>query len=103
MNAQETIKANMTSGKWMSRSNSYSVDIVIDDDRSFGIVDFERGTEDYPFSERATNAAAICLAINNTFGKNIDPTKVEEMYKMLECLSYERDTITKFLSTVKLK
>lgn len=32
------------------------------------------------------NAAAICHAVNNTYGKGIDPTKVEEMREVLNMI-----------------
>lgn len=76
---QKEVKKNMTAGQWHIISGQILADDAICQMPSLPMDDSD-----------SANAAAICHAVNNTYGQNIDPTKVPEMVHMLKTvLSYE--------------
>lgn len=105
MNIQE-IKNNMTSGEWVETHQAH---IQADNDKGDFICDcgfVNRGDNLIPAS---ANTRAICLAVNNTFGQNINPETVPYIVNMLEGLStepklypHERYAIEQFLESIKL-
>jgi len=78
MNQQE-IKENMTKGTWVV---TYDEHIQADSDIGYFIADcgFKNSKNDLAFKH---NPHAITHAINNTYGKNINPESVSEMYDAL--------------------
>ena len=71
---QQEIKSKMTKGEWVVDN----VDDIINngDGLPNPSIEFSRNI--------VANGYAICSAINNTYGKGINPEKVEILYKALE-------------------
>lgn len=82
MNQQE-IKENMTQGTWVV---TYDEHIQADSDIGYFIADcgFKNSKNDLAFKH---NPHAITHAINNTYGKGINPESVSEMYNALKLLA----------------
>jgi copper chaperone CopZ len=75
MNAQE-IKQNMTKGEWVVDGQD-----IINQEKCMACDVF--GLSDVQIE---ANANAITTAVNNTYGKGIDPTKVEQMFEELQSI-----------------
>jgi len=82
MNQQE-IKNNMTQGTWVVTHDEH---IQADSDIGYFIADcgFKNSNKDFAFKH---NPHAIVHAINNTYGKGINPESVSDMYNALKVLS----------------
>lgn len=98
MEAQEIKDVILAGGEWYRRDGELQNNDVI-----IGIV------YDEP-DDRGSYGTAICTAINATYGQNIDPSKVKEMYNMLVGLSneaklyeHERIAINHLLNSATLK
>lgn len=98
------IKENMTKGEWsIKKHNSY----VIETNEGAEIcATFGDCTSE---EEDISNRAAIVSAVNNTWGKGINPEKVEEMYDMLDLLLhhskmsyFNKQRVTELLTSAKL-
>jgi hypothetical protein len=76
---QKEIKANMTQGTWESNLDAI-VDINKGSINLWGIDRVGRHHNTTP------NALAIVSAINNTYGKNINPESVPDMFNALQSL-----------------
>ena len=77
---QQEIKENMTKGTWVS-SNAYCIVEI-----NKGSIDLWDIDEDRNIHDPKANALAITHAINNTYGKGINPESVPEMYNALQTL-----------------
>jgi hypothetical protein len=76
MNQQE-IKANMTQGTWIANDNYCIVEI------NKGSIEIWEMDDDRCMHDAKANAEAITHAINNTYGKGINPESVPDMYNGL--------------------
>lgn len=82
---QQEIKANMTQGTWVSSDTYCIVEI------NKGSIDLWGIDDDRCMHDAQANAAAIVHAINNTYGKNINPESVPDMYNVLQMVVDELD------------
>jgi hypothetical protein len=76
MNQQE-IKANMTQGTWIANDNYCIVEI------NKGSIEIWEMDDDRCMHDAKANAEAITHAINNTYGKGINPESVPDMFNAL--------------------
>jgi hypothetical protein len=83
MNQQE-IKANMTQGTWVVTHDEH---IQADSDIGYFIADcgFKNNNKDLSFKY---NPHAITHAINNTYGRGINPKSVPDMFNVLNTICY---------------
>jgi hypothetical protein len=84
---QQEIKANMTQGTWV-------VDPAGWDSHDFGVSDSEKysggrfviGGTNSNFERTTFDTKAIVSAINNTYGKGINPESVPDMFNALQTI-----------------
>lgn len=78
----QEIKKNMTQGTWVVTHDEH---IQADSDIGYFIADcgFKNNNKDFSFKY---NSIAITHAINNTYGKGINPESVPEMFNALQSL-----------------
>jgi hypothetical protein len=74
---QKEIKANMTQGTW----SVTPVNVVVNINN--GNIDFWHFDNKMVGHNPTANATAVTHAINNTYGKNINPESVPDMYNAL--------------------
>jgi len=80
---QQEIKANMTQGTWVVTHDEH---IQADSDIGYFIADcgFKNNNKDLSFKY---NTLAITHAINNTYGKGINPESVPDMFNALTVMA----------------
>ena len=88
MNQQE-IKENMTQGEWVvSPTNWSDIEFGVYDKEKYAFGTFVVGSCNSNFYELGvSNTLAITHAINNTYGKGINPESVSEMYNALTVMA----------------
>lgn len=88
MNQQE-IKANMTQGTWVVSPTKWSdIEFGVYDKEKYAFGTFIIGSCNSNFYQLGIcNTLAITHAINNTYGKGINPESVSEMYNALKLLA----------------
>lgn len=68
------------------RTNEFEKNPMMGDSRGCIVCDFEKahGHRDHAYDEAEANAKAIVKAVNNTYGKGINPEAVEDMKEALK-------------------
>lgn len=91
----------------------FSDDILVGD-VGMDTIDRSKGCSSYPRpeskNEMEANAAAICLAVNNTWGMGIDPTKIPSLLDRIErelidaasLPEWACETLTEILNSAKI-
>ncbi len=92
MKTAQEIRKGMTQGEWVT---DFEDNIISDNDKS--VADTLWGEN----GDYECNAAAICTAVNNTYGQNIDPAKVPEMVHMLETILGYQSPVSELYPDIK--
>jgi len=90
---QKEIKANMTQGTWIVSPSGWSdIEFGVYDKEKYAFGTFVIGSCNSNFYQLSTcNTLAITHAINNTYGKGINPESVPDMYNALQMVVDELD------------